>query len=217
MVEHVTLIRPAAPAPHTRGLSSALPPDLLEQVRGRIALLALLLAFAFAIDPFFYSVGWIVARLNAAPLPPEFFRDALFYVSDLIVVAASLVFWWIARTRRVPASRLLMLGLCYEITICFVIASRTFWENYRDTGFLPGLTWAPAVVIFFPLILPAPPRVVLAASAVAAAMSPLALFLLDLAGQVVATSDSIISATVNGAIAVGFAYMGSKVISRKDG
>jgi len=46
MHEHVTLLPPEAHSDE-RGLSSSLPADLLEQVRGRVRLLALLLLVAF--------------------------------------------------------------------------------------------------------------------------------------------------------------------------
>ena len=174
------MVRPAAPAPSARGFSSALPPDLLEQVRGRIALLVLLMMIAFAIDPLLFFGGWLVARLNEGPLQRELLADAPFYLADLTVVASSAAFWWVTRARRVSAARLLTLGLLYEVAICFVIAFRTFWEDYRDTGFLPHLTWAPAVVILFPLIVPARPRVVLGVSAVAAAKSPVGRHRLDI-------------------------------------
>ena len=49
MQEHVTLLGPEESA-DVRGLSSSLPPDLMEQVRGRVRLLALLLLVAFSID-----------------------------------------------------------------------------------------------------------------------------------------------------------------------
>ena len=72
--------------------------------------------------------------------------------------------------------------------------------------------WAPAVVILFPLIVPAPPRVVFGVSAVAAAMSPLALLVLDLSGKLLAPAEAYINSSLNGAIAVGFAFMGSRVV-----
>ena len=212
MDDHVTLVRPVAPAASTRGASSALPPDLLDQVRGRLALLALLMAFAFALDPLLFFGARLAATLRGVPLPADFSRDASFYVADLGVVAASGWLWWIARTRRGSATRLHRVALVYEVAICFVIAFRVIWEYYRDTGMLPNMTWAPAVVILFPLIMPAPPRVVLAASTIAAAMSPLALLLLDVSGHVVAHADAYFNTSVNGAIAVGFAYLGSKVV-----
>jgi len=51
MQEHVTILGPQEPLEKTGGLSSSLPPDLLEQIRGRVRLLALLLLVAFSFDP----------------------------------------------------------------------------------------------------------------------------------------------------------------------
>src|SRR5215216_5219220 len=164
MHEHVTLLPPDTASSQARGTSSTLPLDLLEQVRGRVRLLALLMMFGFALDPILFFGGWAVTRLSGGSLPAEFFRDALFYWGDIIVVAASGGLWWIASTRRVSASRLYTLGLLYEVAVCFVLSIRTFWEYYRDVGMLPNLTWVPAIIILFPLILPAPPRLMLAAA-----------------------------------------------------
>jgi len=50
MQEHVTLLGPEESPADVRGLSSSLPPDLMEQVRGRVRLLALLLLVAFSFD-----------------------------------------------------------------------------------------------------------------------------------------------------------------------
>jgi hypothetical protein len=44
----VTLLPADAPSPDGRGPPSTLPPDLLEQVRGRVRLLTMLLSIGFA-------------------------------------------------------------------------------------------------------------------------------------------------------------------------
>jgi plasmid stabilization system protein ParE len=211
MHEHVTLLHPDD-HPQDRGASSGLPHDLLEQVRGRVRLLALLMLFAFALDPLLFFGGWAVSTLNGTTLPSDFSRDAAFYWADLSVVVASAVLWWLARSRRVSSTQLLALGLLYEVAICFVMAFRTYWEYYRDTGILPNLTWVPAVVILVPLIMPVPPRRMLAAAIASASMSPLALFLLAHRGLVVADASAYINTTLGGIIAVGFAYMGARVV-----
>jgi serine/threonine-protein kinase len=167
---------------------------------------------AFAIDPLLFFGGWAVRTLNGDSAPGDFLRDAAFYWSDLGVVVASLAIWWIARLRRIPTARLYLLGLLYEVTICFVIALRTFWEYYRDVGILPNLTWAPAVVILFPLVLPAPPRTMLAAAFAAGAMPLLALHLLSSWGQISVEGAYYFNTAVGSLIAVGFAYMGSRVV-----
>ena len=47
MHEHVTLLRPDVRGAEARGISSALPPDLLGQSAARLRVLALLYALAF--------------------------------------------------------------------------------------------------------------------------------------------------------------------------
>jgi serine/threonine-protein kinase len=169
---------------------------------------------AFALDPLLFFGSWAVSTLNGRVLPTEFFRDAAFYWGDIGAVIASAGLWWIARSGRVSADRLYALGLLYEVAICFVMALRTFWEYYNDTGILPNLTWVPFVVILFPLIMPAPPRLMLAAAIAAAGMQPLALFLLAHSGKVVADPAAYINTSFGGVIAVVFAYVGARVVYR---
>ncbi len=212
MQEHVTLLRPEARSQDGRGISSALPRDVLERVRERLRLLALLMLCAFAIDPILFFGGWAALTLNEGLPPPEFYRDAGFYWADIGVVACSAGLWWVTRTHRVSATRLHIVGLLYQVAICFVIAFRTFWEYYRDTGILPNLTWAPFVIILFPLIMPAPPRlcsppplppVRCRCSHCCCSISGARFLLMP------PTSSTRRSAS---AIAVGFAYMGSRVV-----
>jgi eukaryotic-like serine/threonine-protein kinase len=211
MDQRVTRVQPDVPSRGSQGLSSTLPPDLLEQVRGRLGLLALLMMVAFALDPLLYFGGWAAITLNEGA-PSDYFRDLGFYWGDLSIVATSAILWRVARSRRVSTPTLQLLGLLYQVLICFVIALRTFWEYYRDTGILPNLTWAPAVVILFPLILPAAPRVMLAGAITAGGMPLLALYLLDASGQVKVDAAYYVNAGIGSAIAVGFAYMGSRVV-----
>ncbi|HWN20117.1 MAG TPA: hypothetical protein VNO19_14495 [Gemmatimonadales bacterium] len=63
MQEHVTLLGPEESPADVRGLSSSLPPDLMEQVRGRVRLLALLLLVAFLFDPLVYFSMWAIATV----------------------------------------------------------------------------------------------------------------------------------------------------------
>jgi serine/threonine-protein kinase len=210
MNDQVTLLRPGVAGPDARGLSASLPFDLLEQVRGRVRLLALLVMTAFAIDPVLFFLSW---SLSDDPAAGAGFREsAPFYVGDVGVVAISAALWVAARSTRVGSARLLTVGLVYEVAVCFVIALRTYWEYHASVGILPNLTWVPAVVILFPLILPAPPRVMLAAAIAAGSMQPLALLLLDAWGKVPSGAGELFGAAVNSAIAVGFAYLGARVV-----
>ncbi len=213
MHEHVTLLPPEARSDE-RGLSSSLPADLLEQVRGRLRLLTMLILIAFAFDPVLYFLAWSVATLARVPLTAGSFARTGFLALNIGAVVASAVLWRAAGSRKVSATRLHTLGLVYEVVICFVMAVATFWQFYLDKGELPNLTWVPAVVILFPLILPGPPRRMLAAAMLAAAMPLLALLLLEVTGKVEANAGDYVDLVFSGAFAVVFAYMGARVIYR---
>jgi hypothetical protein len=211
MPDHVTLLPPDRESPESAGVSASLPPDLLEQVRARIGVLALIILIAFSFDPFLYVLVWVLAKLLGYP---AHFGNLGFRLVDLCAVTASAGLLLIARNRKVPARRLHTLSLAYEVVICFVIALVTYWQYYNDKKVLPNLTWVPAVVILFPLVLPGPPRRMLVAAIAAAAMSPLALLALNLWGKVPTDGGAYFEAVVSSGFAVGFAYMGARVVYR---
>ena len=212
MPEHVTLLRPGARPSDGKGLSSGLPPDLLEQVRGRVRLLAAFVFVAAALDPVLFLVSWGVGVLRGETPPKEFFATIPFRLVDVAMAAASAGLWWVARRRLISPSRLYNLGLTYEITICFILALSSYWQFYLAKGVVTSLTWVPAVVILFPLIMPGPPRRMLIGAIVAAAMAPLALLVLDLWGKVATDPDGYLQAIVSSTFAVGFAFVGARVV-----
>jgi hypothetical protein len=213
MAEHVTLLRPDASPPSTgRGLSSALPPDLLEQVRGRVRLLALFLTIGFAIDPALYFADYGAAALIGVQLPSDFLKRLPFQWGNLGAMAASATVWGVTRHRSLTPSRLLTLGLVYEVIICFVIAFGTIWEYYLLMHHLPLMTWVHAVVILFPVILPGPPRRMLIAAISAEAMLPLSLVLLAMWKIVPLTPEGFFDALIQGAFSVSLAYMSARVV-----
>lgn len=194
------------------GISGALPPDLLDQVRGRVRLLALLLFVAFMVDPLAYLLNRLILTWRHQPiLPAETFQGALQPVY-LGVAAASAGLWWIARQPRVAPDRLHTLGLWYQVLVCFVIALTSNLEYFTAHGLVPELNWVPTIVVLFPLVLPGPPRRMLIAAISSAAMSPLSQLLLESTGLIRSNLDSYFSATVHSAFAVACAYMGARVV-----
>ena len=212
MPDRITLLAPDAPADSRAGSLASLPPDLQEQVRGRVRLLALFLTIGFAIDPVLYFANYGVALLVGVRLPAEFYHRLPFQWGNLGGAAASALLWTVTRRRSVTPARLLTLGLLYEVGICFVIAFGTIWEYYVVTDRVPLMTWVNAVVIMFPVLLPGPPRRMLVAAAGAAAMTPLALIALSRMGVVRATLDDYSDAVIQGAFCVALAYMGARVV-----
>jgi len=211
MDQHMTLLRPAAHSRGGQGISSAFPPEVLQQVRGRVRLLSVLILVAFAFDLVVYVGNWL-AILIGYPAPSGFFETGGFQALNVVAVAASAGLWWVARSPRVSASRLHTLGLAYEIGICFIIATITFWQYYVLTLMLPNLTWVPVVIILFPLIMPGPPGRMLVAAVAAGATAPVALLLLEVAGKVAADPEAYVQVTVHSAFAVGFAYTGAQLV-----
>jgi len=214
MLEHVTLLPPHQPSPGGAGVSSVLPPDLLEQVRGRVRLLAALLLAAFAFDPTLFAITWTVSRLTGTAPPPELDKAVPFIMADLTMVAASALVWWLARRDWVSPSRLLTVGLIYQVVICLEIGITMPLLSYRHDGFIPPLTWVPAVIVLFPLIMPGPPRRMLVAAIAAGATGPLGLMLLDLGGMAPVNAEDYAQSVIASAIAVIFAYLGARVVYR---
>jgi eukaryotic-like serine/threonine-protein kinase len=207
--DHVTLLPPREEPREKGGISSSLPPDLLEQVRGRVGLLALLIMTAFCFDPLLYVLMFIAANFMGIPIN---FGNVGFRIVDLCAVAASGALWWASRNRSVSPALLHTIGLAYEVTICFIISFVSFWAYYLQYHVVPNLTWTPAIIIVFPLILPGPPRRMLAAAVLSGLMPLLALFVLVAAGKVSTDGGGYFEAAVSSTFAILFASMGARVV-----
>jgi serine/threonine-protein kinase len=214
MQEHVTLLPPQQPSPGGAGVSSVLPPDLLEQVRGRVRLLTALLLAAFAFDPSLFAITWTVSRLTGTALPPELYHAVPFILADLTMVAASALVWWLARREWVSPTRLLTFGLIYQVVVCLQIGVTMPLLSYQHRGVIPPLTWIPTVIVLFPLIMPGPPRRMLVGAIAAGVTGPLGLMLLDLNEKAPVTAEDYAQSVIAGGIAVIFAYMGARVVYR---
>ncbi|HVL18750.1 MAG TPA: hypothetical protein VM387_12160, partial [Gemmatimonadales bacterium] len=210
MREQITLLGPPQAATDRSSLS-ALPKDLQEQVRGRVRLLALLVAAGFSLDPLLALVVVTLATLTRHPVE---LSNVGFMLTDGVVALASLGVWWLAGRDRLSAARLHTIGLVYEVVICFVVTLSVDWQWYVDKGNVPPLTWVPTVIVLFPLVMPGPPRRMLAAAVLAALTSPLGLYLLERWGKVQAGGDDYFRSVIGPALAVGFAYWGARVIYR---
>jgi serine/threonine-protein kinase len=206
--EQVTLMRPGA-GDRGSGASSGFPADLFEQARGRLRLLAGFFFCAHMFDVVVFVGVMAVAR----SLPRDAVRAIPIQAAFLGAAVMSAAVWWAAKSPRISASRIHAVGLVYEVVVCGIAATTTYLQYYHDTGLVPMLTWVPAIVIMFPLIMPGPPRRMLAAAIMSGAMGPLALAMLDLTGRVDTGDGSPYAPAIVGSLfAVIFAYMGARVI-----
>jgi serine/threonine protein kinase len=75
-----------------------------------------------------------------------------------------------------PAARVTRVAVAYEIFVSFTLAMSDSWGlGYQAPS--AQVSWVAVVIILFPFLIPASPRVIVAASLAAAAMVPLALAL----------------------------------------
>jgi hypothetical protein len=210
----ITLHPPESGALRSGGLSASLPPDLLEQVRKRVGILAMLLAVAFAFDPLFHFLVVVAGRLGLLQHGATPSETPGFLLLSGGAALASLALWRVARSPRISATTLHTIGLLYEVVISFVLAFQFIWQFYLEHQVVANLTWLPVVIVLFPLILPGPPARMLAASIVSAAMGPLALFVLSVTGRVALPPgiEGYAPTIVASLFAVVFARIGARVV-----
>ena len=181
-------------------------------MRSRVRLLALLIFVAFSFDLVLFSIQWIGTTLTGGTVSATFARYRDFQIYNFLGALASAGLWVAARGKRLAPERLHTIGLSYEIAICFLVAFISIWSYYLEHHLVPNITWVPAIVLLFPLILPGPPRRMLVAAVAAGAMSPIALTLLVASGRVTAAADDFVRLSISSCFAILFAYMGSRII-----
>jgi eukaryotic-like serine/threonine-protein kinase len=194
-------------------LDDTFPADLFEQARGRLRLLTgfFIVAFGFDLSIFLGTLIYHAATHTA----PEASVARLypFQVMNFGATVASVALWWAAGSHRVSAPRLHAAGLVFEVVVCFISALLSHWQGFLDTGRVPTLTWVPAIIIMFPLIMPGPPSRMLVVALVSAAMSPLSLVLLTTTGHVsVPDLSPFAPATIGPLFGVAFAWLGARVV-----
>ena len=182
---------------------AGLTPDLLLRARGRVKVLAWLMTGVMVVGAIadFTAVVFLHGDLR-----PEWIGYSVFG----IVATAGLLY--MAHDRRIPHATVLYTTLAYEVAVCFVIALITPLGLYSETGQLPLITWVTPLIIFFPLIVPSPPRITLAVAILAAATRPSALVLLAQRGDIVVEGLYYYASVMSPLFAVALAYVGSRVV-----
>jgi eukaryotic-like serine/threonine-protein kinase len=201
---------PGEPEGSPSGTGFGLPADLLRQSRRRIRIVALLVLLASGADVVIMAARGVAALFGWAPAaePP----GGIPLLGTIVSVASAVAMVIAAGSRRISNRTLLQLALAFEVFLCFVLSLSNPDAIYESTGTLPNLTWVTPLIILFPLIVPCPPRRTLVTAVIAAAMRPLGLALLVGAGRVQAGAEAYFTAIFSPAMAVVFAYFGSRVV-----
>ena len=159
--------------PGRSGSTGSLPVDVLEEARHRLswACLVFLLGFLLA-----YFVPRVLFRER---LPDGEVVGAAAASASMVlaVVLAAL-----CRFSRVATSRLLGLGLVFEVAGSFAIATSEVWSFYSPESLavmpsvmVQGISWVNVWMIIFPALVPATRARTIAATALSAPAVPLIL------------------------------------------
>ena len=184
------------------GARPRLPVDLLDAVSHRLQFLCLMLPVAVIL-------GSIVTELT------DFVENRLVYYStDVLVLLCCAVVFYLARSGRVSPSKLLDVGLLFEVLVAAAIAisfvPATYFESTR-----PGFAWSPVAVwvMIYPIIVPNTTKHTLLASVAAAATEPVTVLLMSEAGFGALPALNVFLRQVwPNVVAVGFAVMISRVV-----
>jgi serine/threonine-protein kinase len=184
-----------------------MPAELVRQASRRLALAAFGVGLAFAITILITNLveglGW-----------HRFSHQAVRNVMFAAVVAVSGATAWVARAGQVTSVRLLRLGLAYEVVVALGISMGDNLEPLPPDLPLVAISWLCVWIVFFPLVVPAPPRRALLAGLVSATTWPLA-YLVGLGlGNPPASARVLALNVLENYIAVSLAMVATVVLRR---
>ena len=153
MHEHVTLVRPDGPEPNARGISSALPADLLGRSATRLRILALLYAFVFFMASLF---PMLVVPSDRAMLA----RGFVHWGPSVIAIAVALLVAAVIGSARVSLPGVMKIGLAFEVAGSYGIAAAEFADvtGLDMRGRAMGLSWVAVWTVLFTVVVPARPH-----------------------------------------------------------
>jgi eukaryotic-like serine/threonine-protein kinase len=210
MNQQVTLMHAEGRDPSSGGRSLGFPIDLLQQSAGRLRILALLYAFLF------FMAGVVPALV----LPEErarFLGSFLMWAPHVIGIAIGFVVAGVIRSERFSLPTVMNLGLLFEITSSYAIASAEFGdpqglETHR--GFL-GLSWVAVWVLLFTVVVPTPPRRAVLAALASVSSVPVIIGLLIVSGGTsvrVNPAQFFFGLVFPYLLVVAMAYVGARVV-----
>jgi len=182
---------------------SGLTPDLLRRARRRVKTVAWIMLVAMGLGAAFDLAYAAVVIGEVHPA---------WIVGSVVAVLLSAGFVLLVRSDRTPHLTVLRAALAYEVVFCFLLAVLTPWLMYVEVGEVPYVTWVTPLIIFFPLIVPSPPRMTLVTAIAAAATRPLGLLVLEVSLGIEFSAATYVASTFSPTFAVLLAYAGSRVV-----
>jgi hypothetical protein len=192
--------------------AGSLPLSLLRKVARRLQILC-------TIGIVMILVGWIGANLAEGELGGEF-RTPFQWAPNVAILLASVVVLLLARSSRLPLSRIGSIGLAYEVVIAYCIPLGAYWGVFRgiDPRYLNsdvvGFSGVAIWMIFFTVLVPSRPRSALFALTLSAAAVPLTAGFLIRLGDMPAmdASDFFFTFVLPYVICVVLTYFAARII-----
>jgi hypothetical protein len=144
--------------------SESLPGDFVEITARRLGIVAVVAAVLNIIYLVLYRTVW-VAESNSVGMSAG--------IGGTLVSIATAAY--VLRRPR-PASQVAWVAVSYEVFFALMLAMSESWSvNYQVAS--AQVSWGVVVIVLFPFLIPAAPRIVLSASLISAAMTPLSIAL----------------------------------------
>jgi len=131
---------------------------------------------------------------------------------QLSLLVLSLTVYVLARTKSVPNSTVMRVGVAYQIGICYLASIGQTLLSYRISGHVPETTGAHVLIVAYPLIVPSAPRHTMLAVAAAVVMVPLSIASMPLLGEAVVPFVKYVAPTLFACVTGVLAVIGSRVI-----
>lgn len=180
-----------------------LPSDIAREARRRVRVGALLGASAYVL---FLLVE--VSGLSGGTGQER----SIDLAHDIVALGLCLMLYVSTALRAIADRQVLSTALIVEVLLSCVISVAIPWASYIRTGHLAGLTWVVPIIILFPLLVPAPPRIAFVVSVLCALTMPAGLWVLRARGAIEAHPSDFVAAFVTGAVAVGIASVASRTV-----
>ena len=200
----------------SRGVTTGgLPPDLLLKAARRLGAICLIYACAFFLAGIF--------PLLVLDLSPEVTRNFAQLGVGTFSIALSLIVFGISRSRRIPVTTLLNIGLIFEVAGSFGIAFAEYWGILNETVVLAtdlegfGLSWVAVWMIVFTVGVPTRPGRALVAALASGAAVPITFALtMQYGGTLLRLTPSEFFAALilPYLICTGMAYASARIIYR---
>jgi serine/threonine-protein kinase len=180
-----------------------LPADLLNESRRRVRIAAALGAGAYTVFLLF-----LLSRVVESSV----YEHRIDLAHDVLGVVLCGSLLAVAGLRAFSDRAVLRAALATEVLLCTLISVQVSWAGFVRTGHLSPLTWVVPVILLFPLLVPAPPRTVLAISTLCALTMPGGPWLLTALGAIHARTSDLVASLITGGVGVTMAVVASRTV-----